>query len=281
MTSDSAGDLPPPVWVWGLPLAPLNFAEALAHTERLIRERVPRYVITANLHYAMLTAHEPRLDAVNRGAAFIVADGMPLVWASRLQPRRLPERVTGSDMVPALCSLAAARGYRVFFLGGAPDVAADLGPRLQERFHGLQVAGIEAPPFRPLTAVEQAELFDRIRAARPDLLFVAFGQPKGELWIAEHHRTLGVPVSIQVGATVDFLAGRVPRAPRWQQRLGLEWVYRLYQEPGRLARRYLDNGLFALRMAVRDAANYRRHRLTPPSSSRPAAEGPLPPPVGP
>jgi N-acetylglucosaminyldiphosphoundecaprenol N-acetyl-beta-D-mannosaminyltransferase len=280
MTSDRAGELPPPVWERGLPLAPLTFAEALSHTEWFIREGVPRYVITANLHYAMLTARDRRLDAVNRGAAFIVADGMPLVWASRWQPRRLPERVTGSDMVPALCSLAAERGYRVFFLGGAPDVAAELGPRLQERFPGLQVAGIEAPPFRPLTSAEQADLFDRIRTARPDLLFVAFGQPKGEMWIAEHHRTLGVPVSIQVGATVDFLAGRVPRAPRWQQRLGLEWVYRLYQEPGRLARRYFDNALFALRMMVSDAANYRPSRFNS-SSPSPAAGRPMPSRPGP
>jgi N-acetylglucosaminyldiphosphoundecaprenol N-acetyl-beta-D-mannosaminyltransferase len=258
MTSETAGDIPPPVWVWGVPLAPLTFAETLDHVERLIREGTPRYFITANLHYAMLTAREPRLDAVNRGAAFVLADGMPLVWASRWRPRRLPERVTGSDLVPALCDLAARKGYRVFFLGGAPEVAAELGPRLQERFPGLQVAGIEAPPFRPLTAAEQAALFDRIRAARPDLLFVAFGQPKGEIWIAEHHKSLGVPASVQVGATVDFLAGRVPRAPRLVQRVGMEWAYRLYREPGRLARRYWDNGLFALRMLIRDAASYRR-----------------------
>src|SRR5262249_11148282 len=149
-------------------------------------ERTPRYFITANLHYAMLTAREPALDPVNRGAAFILADGMPLVWASRFRPRRLPERVTGSDLGPALCERAAQKGYRVFFLGGAPDVAEELGPRLRTRFPGLQVVGIEAPPFRPLTAEEQAGLFNRIRAARPDLLFVAFGQPKGERWIAEH-----------------------------------------------------------------------------------------------
>jgi N-acetylglucosaminyldiphosphoundecaprenol N-acetyl-beta-D-mannosaminyltransferase len=249
---------PPPVWVWGLPLAPLTFAEALAETERLVLRREPCYLITANLHYAMLTAQDRRLDPVNRGAAMVLADGMPLVWASRLQPRRLPERVTGSDMVPALCALAAQKGYRVFFLGGAPDVVAALAPRLQERFPGLQVAGIESPPFRPLTPDERKALFDRIRASRPDFLFVAFGQPRGELWIAEHYHTLGVPVSVQVGATVDFLAGRVKRAPRVVQRLGMEWAYRLYREPSRLARRYWENGLFALRMAVRSAAEYRR-----------------------
>jgi N-acetylglucosaminyldiphosphoundecaprenol N-acetyl-beta-D-mannosaminyltransferase len=121
-----------------------------------------------------------------------------------------------------------------------------------ERFPGLQIAGVESPPYRELSAEEQAQLVERIRNARADLLFVAFGQPKGELWLAEHCQALGVPVSAQIGATLDFLAGRVPRAPRWIQRIGLEWVYRLYQEPKRLALRYGSNILFMVRMLAKD-----------------------------
>jgi N-acetylglucosaminyldiphosphoundecaprenol N-acetyl-beta-D-mannosaminyltransferase len=240
------------LWVWGLPLAPLTFEQTLDRVEELIRAGTPSYFITANLHYAMLTDEDPRLEAVNRGAALVLADGMPLVWASRWRAARLPERVAGSDLVPALCARAAQRGYRVFLLGGAPEVGAEAARNLGARFPGLQIVGVESPPFRPLSPQEQTQLVARIRAARPDLLFVAFGQPRGELWLAEHCQALGVPVSVQIGATLDFLAGRVPRAPRWLQRLGLEWAYRLYQEPARLARRYGSNLLFALKSVTRD-----------------------------
>jgi N-acetylglucosaminyldiphosphoundecaprenol N-acetyl-beta-D-mannosaminyltransferase len=231
----------------------LTLAQTVGEVERLIHSRQPRYFITANIHYAMLSERDAGLRAVNEGAAFIVADGMPLVWASRWKGSPLPERVTGADLIPALCERAAAKGYRVLLLGGVPGVGEEAARRLCARYAGLQMVGVESPPFRPLTPDEQVELTGRIRAARPDLLFVAFGQPKGEMWIAEHLEQLGVPVCVQIGASLDFMAGRVPRAPRWVQRLGLEWVYRLYQEPARLLRRYVVNGLFVLRMLAWDA----------------------------
>ncbi|HEY1376701.1 MAG TPA: WecB/TagA/CpsF family glycosyltransferase [Gemmataceae bacterium] len=247
MTAD-ASEPPPPVEVWGLPLAPLTLPETVALIDRWVADRTPRYVITANVHYAMLAANDPRLGPVTRGAALVLADGMPLVWAAR---GRLPERVAGSDLVPALCRQAADRGHRVFLLGAAPGVAEQAAANLRERFPGVTVAGTLAPPFRDLSAAETDELIRTVRDARPDLLFVAFGQPKGELWVAEHYRALGAPVTMQVGATLDFLAGRVSRAPRWVQRVGLEWAYRLLREPRRLAGRYLSNGLFVARMVVR------------------------------
>jgi N-acetylglucosaminyldiphosphoundecaprenol N-acetyl-beta-D-mannosaminyltransferase len=252
MATDSRHAMVPPLWIWGLPLAPLTFEQTLERVEQLIAAGKPNYFITANLHYAMLTDREPRLDAVNRGAALVLADGMPLVWASRFQAERLPERVAGSDLVPALCERAAQRGYRVFLLGGAPGIAAEAARKMCERFPNLQIAGIESPPYRELSAEEQAQLIDRIRSARADLLFAALGQPKGELWLAEHCQALGVPACAQIGATLDFLAGRVRRSPRWLQRVGLEWLYRLYQEPKRLASRYGSNILFALKMLGRD-----------------------------
>jgi N-acetylglucosaminyldiphosphoundecaprenol N-acetyl-beta-D-mannosaminyltransferase len=253
MTTAAALSVPAPVRVWGVALTPITFPQTLDLIDRLIAERKPGYFITANLHYAMLTAREPRLAAVNEEAAFILADGMPLVWASRWRSTRLPERVTGADLFPALCERAAARQHRIFLLGGAPGVAEEAARKMSERFPGLQVVGIEAPPFRPLTPEEQAAMFDRIRAARPDLLFVAFGQPKGEIWLHEHYRVLDVPVCVQVGASIDFAAGRVRRSPRWLQRIGLEWAYRLVSEPRRLLLRYAQNFFFALRMLAADA----------------------------
>jgi N-acetylglucosaminyldiphosphoundecaprenol N-acetyl-beta-D-mannosaminyltransferase len=239
---------PPPVEVWGLPLAPLTLPQTLDLIDHWIADRAPRYVITANVHYAMLAASDPRLAPVTRGAALVLADGMPLVWAAHGQ---LPERVAGSDLVPALCERAAKRGHRIFLLGAGPGVAEQAAANLRARYPGVTIAGTLAPPFRDLTLAERADLIAAVQSARPDLLFVAFGQPKGELWVAEHYRELGVPVTMQVGATIDFLAGRMPRAPRWIGRIGLEWAYRLLREPRRLIGRYFHNGLFVVRMLLR------------------------------
>jgi len=249
-----------PVRVWGLPLAPLTFTQTIDEVERRIADRTPGYFITANLHYAMLTARDPRLPPLNEAAQFIVADGMPLVWASRWRTGRIPERVAGSDLVPALCERAAQRGWKVFLLGGAPGIGAEAARKLRERFPNVQIVGIEAPPFRAPTPEEHEQLLARIRDAKTDLLFVAFGQPKGELWMAENCPKLGVPVSVQIGASLDFVAGKVQRAPRWIQRLGIEWVYRLSREPKRLVGRYSSNLLFAFRMLVRDAFTRKSRR---------------------
>jgi exopolysaccharide biosynthesis WecB/TagA/CpsF family protein len=129
-------------------------------------------------------------------------------------------------------------------------VADAAAANLRARFPGLNVVGTVAPPFRDLTADELATLVAQVRAARPDILVLAFAMPKGELFMAEHYRAFGAPVTVQAGATLDFLAGRVPRAPRWLQRVGLEWAYRLWREPTRLAGRYARNGRFVLRMLL-------------------------------
>jgi N-acetylglucosaminyldiphosphoundecaprenol N-acetyl-beta-D-mannosaminyltransferase len=248
-----------------MPLTPLTLPQSLDLVAQLIAARRPCFFITANLHYCMLTSRDRRLVAVNARAAFILADGMPLVWASRLGSHPLPERVAGADLVPALCAQAAAFGHRVYFLGGKAGVAVEAARQLVDRFPGLQIAGTEAPPFRTLTVEEIEGVIARVRAARPDLLFVAFGQPKGEVWLAEHHEALGVPVSVQVGASLDFVAGRVRRAPRWLQRLGLEWAYRLWREPGRLVGRYTENVLFLSRTLAGNLFARRRTRAQPPT----------------
>ena len=252
-TRDSA-----PIRVLGLPLVPDTFAAALDRIDRHIAAGKPSFFITANLNYAMLTDADERLQRLNERAAFILADGMPLVWWSRLGARRLPERVAGSDLILATCERAARNGRPVYFLGAAPGVAADAAANLTKRYLGLVVAGVECPPFRALTDDEQREQIERIRGARPDILFVAFGQPKGELWIADNLDKLGVPVCVQVGASLDFVAGRVTRSPKLLQRTGLEWLYRLAQEPRRLAGRYARNLRFLL--AAIFAARFRRER---------------------
>ena len=255
------------VWVWGLPLAPVTFDQTLDRIDGLVAAGRPAFFITANLNYAMLTDADERLKRANEKAAFLVADGMPLVWWSRLGLRPLPERVAGSDLIYGICERAAQRGHRVYFLGAGPGIADEAARALAQRYPGLQVVGVECPPFRPLTDAEEAEQTARIRAARPDILVVAFGQPRGELWLADRIDRLGVPAGVQLGATLDFVAGRVRRSPRWMQKTGVEWAYRLAQEPRRLAGRYFGNLVFLLKAVF--AARFRRERR--PVSPRSAA----------
>ena len=212
--------------------------------EQLIRRGRPSYAITANMNYAMLSAADVGLQAANLGAAFIVADGMPLVWMSRLKGRPLPERVTGADLVPALCERAAEKGFRVLLLGGSPGVAETAKKRLQDQFPLLRMKSMEAPKFRGLSGAANERMIAGVKAERPDLLLLACAQPEGELWLASHCKELGVPVCVQIGAAVDFAAGTIARAPRLVQKIGLEWLYRLGREPRRLANRYFRNARF-------------------------------------
>ncbi|MBN1910663.1 MAG: WecB/TagA/CpsF family glycosyltransferase [Pirellulales bacterium] len=240
------------VEIWGLRLARVTTDETLDLVDRMIATGKPGFFITANLHYARLAAGDARLRRVNARAGFLVADGMPLVWYSRLRRRRLPERVTGADTIYRLCRRAAERGYRVFLLGGLPEVARQAAENLRRLWPELQIVGIETPMLSELSESEQAELIGRIRGAKADLLFAALGQPKGELWLAEHLDELGVPACVQIGASLDFVAGRVRRAPRWVQRIGAEWLWRIGQEPRRMIPRYTRDAIFLLRSVVAD-----------------------------
>jgi N-acetylglucosaminyldiphosphoundecaprenol N-acetyl-beta-D-mannosaminyltransferase len=162
----------------------------------------------------------------------------------------LPERVCGTDLLFDLCASAERRGYRVFLLGGMPEALDRAARNLRARYPNLNICGSLSPPFRELTAEDMTELIGTIKAARPDLLITAFTMPRGERLLATHHRALGVPVSVNFGAAIDFAAGRFSRAPRWLQNAGLEWAYRLFQEPRRLGRRYAANFLFLARMTL-------------------------------
>ena len=266
-----------PVWIWGVPFAPWTRTQAADAVAMLAEAGRPSFFITANAHYAMLSNQRPELREVNARATFILADGAPIVWASRWSQSPLPERVAGSDLIYNLCEQAAARGHRVFLLGGAEGVADEAAQRLTRLYPGLEVAGTASPPHRALDDGEHERLLSQIREARPHLLFVAYGQPKGELWIARHLESLEVPVCVQVGASLDFIAGRVRRAPRWVQRIGMEWAYRLSLEPRRLGPRYVSNAAFLARAVIGDLARAARRAVTPSQPQRRAAAGEGPP----
>jgi N-acetylglucosaminyldiphosphoundecaprenol N-acetyl-beta-D-mannosaminyltransferase len=173
-----------------------------------------------------------------------------MVWMGWLRGHREMSRVYGPDLMLEVCAWSETSGCRHFFFGGAPGVAEQLRGKLTARFPNLQVVGCYTPPFRPLNAKEEKQLQEMVRAAQPDIVWVGLSTPKQEKFMAEFLPRLDVTLMIGVGAAFDFHSGRVKQAPRWMQRTGLEWFYRLCQEPGRLAKRYmLNNPLFVVKIA--------------------------------
>ncbi len=240
------------VTIWDVPFDRVTLEQAVERIAGLVARRVPSYVITANLNYAMLHHRQPDMRPITAAASLILADGQPIVWRSRLTNNPLSERVAGSEMIYRLAETARDRGFRIYFLGGEPGVANRCASKLVQLYPGLQIAGIESPPFRKLSNDEQTHQDARIRDAKTDILLVAFGQPKGERWIYENYRRLGVPVSIQLGASFDFIAGTARRAPEIWQKIGMEWAYRMLSDPKRLAPRYLSNATFLIGALVED-----------------------------
>jgi N-acetylglucosaminyldiphosphoundecaprenol N-acetyl-beta-D-mannosaminyltransferase len=238
----------------------MSLAETVETVSALIERGSPTFFITANTHYAMLTEENPDLQQVNARAVFLVADGAPLVWAARHLPVRLPERVAGSDLIFALSDLAARKSYRMFFAGGPPGVAEEAARQLTMRYPGLQVVGSAAPSFRELSAEDYDRLRAQISSAQPHILIVAATMPHGERWLSAHFEDLGVPVGVNLGASIDFAAGRINRAPRWMQKTGLEWAFRLMLEPRRLFSRYARNARFLFGRVFHDL---RQHSTGP------------------
>lgn len=239
----------PRVTIAGVAFDRLTMHDAVAAVVELARARDrSRYVCTANLDHLYLTARDASFLEVYRRADLVVADGAPVVWLSRLlaaaEGGPLPERVAGSDLFWELARASAEHGLGLFFLGGRPGAAARAA-RVAERAHpGARVLGTYCPPFETFeTEEEQARIRTIVRAAAPDVLLVAFGAPKQEKWIAANKDALGVPVSIGVGGSFEMAAGMKQRAPRWLQRVGLEWLYRFAQEPTRLFGRYFVRDL--------------------------------------
>jgi N-acetylglucosaminyldiphosphoundecaprenol N-acetyl-beta-D-mannosaminyltransferase len=188
-------------------------------------------------------------DALNHEDAVASPDGVPLVWVGRAMGKQVG-RVCGPDLMPLLIDQSREQGARHFFYGGAPGVAEALAARLGERFPGMIMAGTHSPPFRALSAEEDAAEIEMINAARPDYVWVGLGSPKQDLWIDDHRSSLDASVLFAVGAAFDFHSGGLRRAPVWMQRTGMEWLYRLIAEPRRLLRRYtVVNTKFVLLLA--------------------------------
>ncbi len=209
------------------------------------------YICLATVNSISEARRDPAYRRMLNASWLTTPDGMPMVWLAHRQGHPAVTRVYGPDLMLAVCDAGRATGLRHYFYGGAPGVAEELARRLGARFPGLAIAGTDSPPYRPLTAVEFTELQTRISAAQPDVIWVGLGTPKQDRFMAEHWNRLDAGVLIGVGAAFDFHSGRLRQAPLWMQRSGLEWLYRLCQEPRRLAVRYLVyNELFILRAAA-------------------------------
>lgn len=247
----------PRVVIDGVAFHALTEAQVVAHLLEALDAGRGGWIITANLDILLRT----RRDAGFRGwlgeADLVTADGMPIIWASRLQGTPLPQRVAGSAMVWSIAEQAAARGRSLFLLGGMPGAAEGAARVLRARFPALRIAGTHCPPMGfERDPGEMAAIRDRLTAARPDIIYVALGCPKQEALIRTLRGEGVLPASwwIGVGISLSFICGQVRRAPRWMQKLGLEWVHRLAQEPARLARRYLIDGIpYALALLARAA----------------------------
>jgi len=251
------------VAVMGLPLANLTAEEAVDQIEGLILSGGTHQVATANLDFWLNSLNDVHLHRILAGCSLVLPDGMPLVWISRLLGTPLKERVSGADLVPRLAQLSAKKGYRIYLLGGRDGVGERAATSLREMYPDVNIVGHYAPPLVDLEHMDHFDTLERIRAAKPDILMVAFGNPKQEKWIRMHSRSLGVPVSIGIGGSMDMLVGDVQRAPVWMQRIGLEWLGRAMQEPGRLGPRYTRNftGLASkLPLALLAAILQRPHR---------------------
>jgi N-acetylglucosaminyldiphosphoundecaprenol N-acetyl-beta-D-mannosaminyltransferase len=221
------------VSILGVRVDDVTYEEALAHVERCVADGDPHQIATVNVEFIMAARRNPVFRQVLAQASLCVPDSVGVVWAARRQGHSLRQRVAGVDLVERIAARGAERGWRIYFLGAAPGVAEQAAAVLSARYPGFKVAGCYAGSPRP---EQEDEIVGWVRAARPDVLLVAYGAPRQDLWIARNQARIGVPVALGVGGSFDFIAGVAQRAPRWMRRAGLEWLHRLLRQPWRLRR---------------------------------------------
>lgn len=232
------------IQIGSIAISNLTWPEATRSAEELINSEGTDYVLTPNVDHIVQAESDPYLKRIYADCPLVLADGMPLIWASRFLATPLKEKISGSDFLVEFCPVAARKGYRLFFLGGKDDAGEISATLLKKRFPGLQVVGTCSPSIGfEKNPADNQRVIEAITAAAPDLLFVGLGTPKQEKWIYENRHLHRVPLSFPVGAGFDFISGKSRRAPVWMRRAGLEWLWRLALEPGRMFGRYLVRDL--------------------------------------
>jgi N-acetylglucosaminyldiphosphoundecaprenol N-acetyl-beta-D-mannosaminyltransferase len=235
--------------ILGVGLSAINLDLALAAIDSALQRKSKGYICVTGVHGVIEAQQDENLRAILNRSFLNTPDGMPMVWLGRLNGARKMGRVYGPDLMLLVCELARKKGYTHFLYGGGEGVAQELRQKLEARFPEIKIVGTYTPPFRPLNADEEAELIRTIKEKKPDIFWVGLSTPKQEKFMAQYCDRLDATLFFGVGAAFDFHAGRLRQAPRWMQRSGLEWLFRLYCEPRRLWRRYLrNNPLFVFRV---------------------------------
>ena len=258
-----------------VPVDRLSREAAVNAIDALVRSRSGGFVVTPNIDHIVLTERDSRLREAYERASLSLADGQPVVWIARALGAADVERVSGSDLLEPLMGRAAASGHRVFLFGAQPAVAAEAERRLVQRHPGLNVVGRDSSFWSPDDPEPEngSEVVRAIRSSGADLVVVALGCPKQELWMSRYGGEIGSAVAIGLGGSLDFAAGTVSRAPAWVSNAGLEWAYRLAQEPRRLAYRYLVRDLAIVPILARELVRKAGSRNAEPGVGRIAESG--------
>ena len=243
--------------VLGVEISSINMAMALAVFQEWIDHKSRQYVCVTPAHAVMDGYRDPSLRRIFNGSGLTTPDGMGIVWLLRLHGARHVGRVYGPDLMNEVCRTSVQKGWSHFLFGGEPGVAECLKSNLEQRYPGIRVVGTYSPPFRALSEEEDRQVIAAINRASPDIVWVGISSPKQERWMHDHLGKLDARVMVGVGAAFDFLTGRKPQAPSWIQRIGMEWLFRLSTEPGRLWPRYSQYPLFVI-LAIAQLAGWRR-----------------------
>jgi N-acetylglucosaminyldiphosphoundecaprenol N-acetyl-beta-D-mannosaminyltransferase len=246
--------------VLGVGVSAINLDSAVAAVGQALERKNKGYICVTGVHGVSEAQTDEAFRNVLNGAFLNTPDGMPMVWMGKLQGFKLMGRVYGPDLMLRVCELTQERGFSHFLYGGGPGVAEELKSRLEQRFPQLNIVGTFTPPFRPLNATEEGDLEERIRQLKPDVIWVGLSTPKQEKFMATYWQRLDATLFFGVGAAFDFHAGRVRQAPRWMQRSGLEWLFRLGCEPRRLWKRYLKNNPLFLARAIGQFMGMKRYK---------------------
>lgn len=218
----------------------LTMEETLLEIDQIIQEEQGAYIVTPNVDHIVQLETNEELQKAYKNARLRITDGKPLIWISKLYRTPIKEKISGSDLFPRICELAAQKGYRMFFLGAAEGIAAKAAVNLRQRLPELQVMGTYSPPIGfENDKNEICKIVDMVKTANPHILIVGLGCPKQEIFMYRNSKILGVPVSLGLGASFDFEAGNIRRAPKWMADHGLEWLFRITQDPKRLFKRYI------------------------------------------
>lgn len=235
----------------------VSIFEAIEIIDNLIKENNKySYVLTPNVDHVVKIQKDKEFHKIYKEADLVLADGMPIVWVSKILKRPLKEKVSGSDLFPKLCGYASEKGYSVFFLGGLEGVAQKAAEVLKEQYPKLNVVGTYCPPFGfENDDIENQKIIQKIKESKPSIIFVGVGAPKQEKWIYNNIHKYQVPVSLGIGASFDFVAGTAKRAPVWMQNIGLEWFYRFINEPRRMFKRYFIDDMKFINILLKEIKN--------------------------